>query len=109
MDLQLAGRRAVVTGGSKGIGKAIAAALAHEGCDVGLVARGQPELAAAADELQRSSGRTIVALPADTGSDESVERMARQARDNWAMSGSSSTPPRRPVRGCHSSQSGSST
>jgi NAD(P)-dependent dehydrogenase (short-subunit alcohol dehydrogenase family) len=81
MDLQLAGRRAVVTGGSKGIGKAIAAALADEGCEVGLVARGEQELAAAADELRRSSGRTIVALPADTGSDESVARMARRARE----------------------------
>jgi NAD(P)-dependent dehydrogenase (short-subunit alcohol dehydrogenase family) len=81
MDLQLAGRRAVVTGGSKGIGKAVANALANEGCDVGLVARGEEALAAAADELTRSSGRKIVPLPADTGSDESVAQMARRAHE----------------------------
>src|ERR1700722_7510557 len=81
MDLQLAGRRAVVTGGSKGIGKAIASALASEGCDVGIVARDERTLAAAAHELATSSGRKIVALPADTSSDESVARMAGRARE----------------------------
>jgi NAD(P)-dependent dehydrogenase (short-subunit alcohol dehydrogenase family) len=81
MDLQLAGRRAIVTGGSKGIGKAIATALANEGCDVGLVARDFQPLAAAAEELAASSGRKIVPLPADTGSDKSVARMAWQAQE----------------------------
>jgi NAD(P)-dependent dehydrogenase (short-subunit alcohol dehydrogenase family) len=81
MDLQLADRRAVVTGGSKGIGKAIAAALANEGCDVGLVARGEETLAAAAHELSSRSGRRILPLPADTGSDESVAQMASQAQE----------------------------
>ena len=48
MDLQLTGKRAVVTGGSKGIGKAIALTLAREGCDVALVSRTQANLDAAA-------------------------------------------------------------
>ena len=79
MDLQLTGRRAVVTGGSRGIGKAIARALAAEGCDVGLVARDAAATEAAAVELADESGRRVVALPADTGADASVEAMAVRA------------------------------
>ena len=51
MDLGLAGRRAVVTGGSKGIGKAIAAELMAEGAAVAICSRHQDELDAAAVEL----------------------------------------------------------
>src|ERR1700744_5603292 len=76
MDLQLSDRRAVVTGGSRGIGKAIARALAAEGCDVGLVARDAAATEATARELAGASGRQVVALAADTGSDAQVEAMA---------------------------------
>jgi NAD(P)-dependent dehydrogenase (short-subunit alcohol dehydrogenase family) len=79
MDLQLSDRRAVVTGGSRGIGKAIARALAAEGCDVGLVARDAAATEATARELAGESGRRVVALPADTGSDAEVQAMAARA------------------------------
>jgi NAD(P)-dependent dehydrogenase (short-subunit alcohol dehydrogenase family) len=79
MDLELTGRRAVVTGGSRGIGKAIARALTREGCDVGLVARDLSVLQAAAAELAAESGRNVVPLPADTGDDASVTAMAAEA------------------------------
>jgi NAD(P)-dependent dehydrogenase (short-subunit alcohol dehydrogenase family) len=79
MDLKLTGRRAVVTGGSKGIGKAVAAALAAEGCDVGLVARDGDVAEATAAELAAASGRRVVALPADTGDDDAVTAMAARA------------------------------
>ena len=54
MDLHLNGRRALITGASKGIGRAIAQALAREGCVLHLAARGRAELQALADELAAS-------------------------------------------------------
>ena len=81
MDLQLTGRRAIVTGGSRGIGLATARALTAEGADVALVARHPEALRRAADELAAASGRTVVAVPADTGSDESVTAMVAEVAD----------------------------
>jgi NAD(P)-dependent dehydrogenase (short-subunit alcohol dehydrogenase family) len=75
MDLQLTGRRAIVTGGSRGIGRAVGRALAAEGCDVALVARDADALERAAAELAAESGRRVVAVPADTGSDDEVAAM----------------------------------
>jgi NAD(P)-dependent dehydrogenase (short-subunit alcohol dehydrogenase family) len=75
MDLELTGRRALVTGGSRGIGLAVGRALAAEGADVALVARGEEALRRAADDVARESGRTVIAAPADTGDDASVAAM----------------------------------
>jgi len=51
MDLELGGRTAIVTGGSRGIGKAVARTLAGEGMDVAVVARGRADLEAAAARI----------------------------------------------------------
>jgi NAD(P)-dependent dehydrogenase (short-subunit alcohol dehydrogenase family) len=72
MDLELTGKRALVTGGSRGIGKAIARALAHEGADVALLARNPQALVAAVAELSAEAGRGIVAVRGDTTNDESI-------------------------------------
>src|SRR4051812_2454045 len=72
MDLQLAGKRALVTGGSRGIGKAIARVLSAEGRDVAIAARNAESLAATAAELGAATGGRIVPAVVDTGSDDSV-------------------------------------
>ena len=81
MDLELGNKTAIVTGGSRGIGKAIARALAKEGVDVAIVARSEDVLKAAAAEIAEETGRTIVAIVADTGSDDSVKTMVAQAKE----------------------------
>lgn len=61
MDLQLGGKVAMVTGASAGLGRAIAAMLAREGCHVALVARREPALTALADEIAaRGHSRPLV-------------------------------------------------
>jgi NAD(P)-dependent dehydrogenase (short-subunit alcohol dehydrogenase family) len=79
MDLQLTGKRALVTGGSRGIGKAVASVLAAEGCDVAIAARTAGPLEGTAAELAAASGTSIVPLVVDTGSQESVTAMVASA------------------------------
>jgi 3-oxoacyl-[acyl-carrier protein] reductase len=67
MDLGLTGKIALVTGGSKGIGAAIALELAREGADVAICARNAGELDAMAERL-RALGRRVAAVPADLSS-----------------------------------------
>ncbi|MEQ1718908.1 MAG: SDR family oxidoreductase [Hyphomicrobium sp.] len=75
MDLKLTGKTAIVTGGSKGIGKAVALQLAREGVDVALAARDMGALQAAATEIAAATGRRILSLAVDTGDDAKVREM----------------------------------
>lgn len=81
MDLGLEGKNAIVTGGSLGIGKAIARELAREGADVAIVARNKERLEAAAQELGRDTGRRILPIATDVTSKEQVEAMVARAAD----------------------------
>jgi hypothetical protein len=76
MDLELEGKTAVITGGSKGIGLACAVRLATEGCNVALVAR-NPELLAGAREKVLAAGKVRVDTHAvDLRDSEAVKRLA---------------------------------
>ncbi|MBI4013663.1 MAG: SDR family oxidoreductase [Candidatus Rokubacteria bacterium] len=73
MELGLRGRVALVTGGSKGIGRACAAGLAAEGCRLALCARGAEGLARAAAELG-AEGAEVLTVPADLAEPEGAGR-----------------------------------
>jgi NAD(P)-dependent dehydrogenase (short-subunit alcohol dehydrogenase family) len=79
MDLGLKGKRAIVTGGSLGIGKAVARELAREGADVVIVARTKDTLDAAAKELAGETGQRIIPMAADVTSKQQVDDMVAQA------------------------------
>lgn len=84
MDLKLDGKRAVVTGGSRGLGFACARALVAEGCHVAICARGAERLEAAASELRAVAPATATVLPvvADVSTSDGVttlvETVARE-------------------------------
>jgi len=75
MDLELTGKRAIVTGGSRGIGRAIALQLANEGADVVIAARDRERLNRTAQELAQATGRRIIPVVADTGDDKAVDAL----------------------------------
>jgi NAD(P)-dependent dehydrogenase (short-subunit alcohol dehydrogenase family) len=79
MDLGLKGRAAVVTGGSRGIGKAIARGLAAEGVHLTLLARGREALEAAAGEIRSDYGVRVLAVPTDIRQADSVQAAASAA------------------------------
>ncbi len=79
MDLQLTGKRALVTGGSKGIGRAVARQLALEGVDVVIAARNETEIKDAAAALAAETGRKVVGLTVDTSDDASVKAVVAGA------------------------------
>jgi NAD(P)-dependent dehydrogenase (short-subunit alcohol dehydrogenase family) len=83
VDLELTGKVAIVTGGSRGIGKAIARQLALEGTDLAIVARNGEALRDTAAELSGETGRRVVPIVADTASDNAVKGMARQVVETF--------------------------
>ena len=74
MEISLAGRAAIVTGGSKGIGFAIATRFARSGADVALVARGRDALDEAVKAVKGSAKGRVVGVQADVGSAADIQR-----------------------------------
>lgn len=78
----LSGRKAIVTGGGRGLGRAIAVGLAQFGADVALVARTAAELDETA-RLVRAEGRLALTYPADVSRKSEVERVVNDVAAQW--------------------------
>lgn len=85
MDLQLAGKAALVTGSSRGLGLASALALAGEGCRVCICARGEEQLARAADALQQRAGADdrVLAVQGDLTSADDIGMIVRRTAETF--------------------------
>ena len=81
MELGLSGRTAVITGGSKGIGRAIARGLASQGVKLVLIARNAETLEKTAEDIRKESGVAVVAARADITSTEQVDAAAKAAKE----------------------------
>ncbi|MCY0879767.1 MAG: SDR family oxidoreductase [Firmicutes bacterium] len=81
MDMQLTGKKALITGGSRGLGRAIAQALAREGVSVALVARHEEPLKAAAEEIAQTTRQRAVPFVCDMMDGAAIDTMVAAAAD----------------------------
>jgi NAD(P)-dependent dehydrogenase (short-subunit alcohol dehydrogenase family) len=80
--MNLTGKRALVTGGTKGIGAAIAVDLARQGCDVVINGRNDDDSAAAVKQMIATSGRKCACVAADVSRPDDVDRLVRETETN---------------------------
>ena len=81
MDLGLQGKYALVTGGSRGIGKAIARELAREGADVVIASRTMSDLEQTAREIEDETGRRVLPMALDVSQKDQVDRVTAEAAE----------------------------
>lgn len=83
MDLGIAGKTALVTASSKGIGKACAALLAAQGANVVMCARGRSQLDLAASEVKAAAKADVLAMPADVTQSDQVHALVAKALEKF--------------------------
>src|SRR5579864_8865229 len=81
MELGLRGRKALITGASRGIGRACAEVLASEGCDVIIVSRTQADLDAAKDKILSQSNVSVHTYAMDLSDSNNVDKLAAECPD----------------------------
>jgi 3-oxoacyl-[acyl-carrier protein] reductase len=96
MDLGIRGRKAIVNGGSAGMGKAAALALAREGVELTVSARGHERLAAACEEIERETGEKVTPVAADHSTDEGRKRILAACPAPDILVGTCAPPPMTP-------------
>jgi Dehydrogenases with different specificities (related to short-chain alcohol dehydrogenases) len=85
MDLQLTGKTALVTGGSKGTGAAIARELSLEGCRVAITSRTKEDLEAVAAEITKDTGNEVITLPGDWRKWDDVQAVVGAAIEHFGV------------------------
>ena len=88
MDLGLAGKVALVTGASRGLGRAVADLLASEGASVAIAARDPKALEAAAREIRARCGAEVFFLPTDVTREDQVASLEKKMRERGYLEGS---------------------
>jgi 3-oxoacyl-[acyl-carrier protein] reductase len=83
MDLQLKNKVILVAGASKGLGYAVAHALAEEGATVSISSRDEASITAAAARIERETGAKILAMPVDVRSADAIQRWATATADKF--------------------------
>jgi 3-oxoacyl-[acyl-carrier protein] reductase len=93
MDLGIRGRRAIVNGGSAGLGRGTALALAREGVDLFVSARGEERLVKTCDDIRRLTGAAVTPIVADHSTPEGRARILAECPDPDIFVGTCSPPP----------------
>ena len=93
MNLEIIGKKAIVAGASAGMGKSSALALAHEGVDIYLSARGEERLLAAAEEISDQTGARVIPVIADHSKEEGRQTLIEACPDPDVLVTTISPPP----------------
>lgn len=93
MDLGITGKKALVNGGSAGLGRGAALALAREKTELFITARGEERLMTVCEELARETGANITPIVADHSSDEGREHILSICPDPDILVATCSPPP----------------
>src|SRR5690606_36651704 len=96
MELGIRGKRAIVNGGSAGMGRSDVEALAREGAEVFVSARGEERLCTACAEIAKATGSKVTPIPADHSTDEGRAKILAACPQPDILVGTCSPPPMTP-------------